>query len=88
MLILTCGVNGSYVFTPDSKISKQGTPKVEVADTIGAGDSFTAAFVSSILLGKTVVEAHKRAVDVSAFVCTQHGAMPTLPLELKEYKGN
>ena len=88
MLILTCGVNGSYVFTPDGKISKQGTPKVEVADTIGAGDSFTAAFVSSILLGKTVVEAHKRAVDVSAFVCTQHGAMPTLPLELKEYKGN
>jgi fructokinase len=83
MLILTCGVNGSYVFTPDGEISQQGTPKVEVADTVGAGDSFTAAFVSSILLGKTVKDAHKRAVEVSAYVCTQHGAMPPLPENLK-----
>lgn len=84
MLILTCGINGSYVFTPDGEISQQGTPKVEVADTVGAGDSFTAAFVSSILLGKTVKEAHKRAVEVSAFVCTQHGAMPQLPKSLTD----
>ena len=83
MLILTCGVNGSYVFTPDGEISQQGTPKVEVADTVGAGDSFTAAFVSSILIGKTVKDAHKRAVEVSAYVCTQHGAMPPLPENLK-----
>ena len=82
MLILTCGVNGSYVFTPDGEISQLGTPKVEVADTVGAGDSFTAAFVSCILLGKTVKEAHKCAVEVSAFVCTQHGAMPKIPAEL------
>ncbi len=85
MLILTCGVNGSYVFTPDGEISQLGTPKVEVADTVGAGDSFTAAFVSCILLGKTIKEAHKCAVDVSAFVCTQHGAMPKIveSLELR-----
>ena len=43
MLILTCGVNGSYVFTP-GHISFVETPKVEVADTVGAGDSFTARF--------------------------------------------
>ena len=48
MLILTCGVNGSYVFTPGN-VSFVETPRVEVADTVGAGDSFTAAFVSSIL---------------------------------------
>ena len=83
MLILTCGVNGSYVFTPDGEVSQQGTPKVEVADTVGAGDSFTATFVSSLLLGKSVKEAHERAVKVSAFVCTQHGAMPTIPEDLK-----
>ena len=83
MLILTCGVNGSYVFTPDGEVSVQGTPKVEVADTVGAGDSFTATFVSSLLLGKSVKEAHERAVKVSAFVCTQHGAMPVIPEELK-----
>lgn len=83
MLILTCGVNGSYVFTP-GEVSFVETPKVEVADTVGAGDSFTAAFVSSILMGKTVREAHLRAVKTSAFVCTQNGAMPVLPEYVKE----
>lgn len=48
MLILTCGVNGSYVFTP-GEISFVETPKVEVADTVGAGDSFTATFVAAVL---------------------------------------
>lgn len=81
MLILTCGINGSYVFTPGN-VSFQPTPKVEVADTVGAGDSFTAAFISSILKGRPVEEAHRRAVEVSAFVCTRQGAMPTLPENL------
>ena len=40
MLILTCGVNGSYVFTP-GHVSFVETPTVQVADTVGAGDSFT-----------------------------------------------
>lgn len=86
MLILTCGVNGSYVFTPGN-VSFVETPKVEVADTVGAGDSFTASFVSAILKGKSVPEAHKLAVDVSGFVCTQNGAMPVLPDYLKERLG-
>ena len=83
MLILTCGVNGSYVFTPGN-VSFQPTPKVEVADTVGAGDSFTAAFIASILKGKSVPEAHSIAVRTSAFVCTKKGAMPVLPSDLTE----
>ena len=83
MLILTCGINGSYVFTPGN-VSFQPTPKVEVADTVGAGDSFTAAFISSILKGKRVAEAHSLAVRTSAYVCTKKGAMPILPPELTE----
>jgi len=82
MLILTCGINGSYVFTP-GEVSFVETPKVEVADTVGAGDSFTAAFIAAILAGKSVSRAHKLAVDVSAFICTQNGAMPLLPQEMK-----
>lgn len=78
MLILTCGVKGSFVFTHEDT-SFVDTPKVEVADTVGAGDSFTAAFISAILKGKTVKEAHQLAVKVSAYVCTQNGAMPKLP---------
>lgn len=78
MLVLTCGINGSYVFTP-GKVSFQETPKVEVADTVGAGDSFTGTFCASILKGKSVEEAHQLAVEVSAYVCTQNGAMPVIP---------
>lgn len=87
MLILTCGVNGSYVFTPGN-VSFVETPKVEVADTVGAGDSFTATFVAAILKGLCVQEAHKLAVKVSAYVCTQNGAMPELPESLKESMNN
>ena len=83
MLILTCGVDGSYVFSHE-ETSFLPTPKVTVADTVGAGDSFTGAFVAQILLGKTLRQAHETAVRVSAFVCTQSGAMPTLPTEIKE----
>ena len=85
MLILTCGVNGSYVFTP-GHVSFQETPKVEVADTVGAGDSFTAAFVSGVLRGMPIEEAHRLAVYTSAYVCTQNGAMPQLPRELTGWK--
>ena len=81
MLVLTCGTNGSYVFT-SGHVSFQETPKVKVADTVGAGDSFTGSFVGSILTGKSVPEAHRTAVQVSAYVCTQNGAMPTYPEEL------
>ena len=81
MLVLTCGTNGSYVFTP-GQMSFQATPKVEVADTVGAGDSFTGSFCAAILSGKPVAEAHKLAVEVSAFVCTQNGAMPVMKPEL------
>ena len=80
MLILTCGINGSYVFTPGN-VSFYPTPKVEVADTVGAGDSFTAAFIASIIKGKEIKEAHRLAVETSAFVCTKKGAMPILPEE-------
>lgn len=83
MLILTCGINGSYVFTPGN-VSFMPTPKVEVADTVGAGDSFTAAFIANILKGRPVAEAHAKAVQTSAFVCTKNGAMPVLPAELTD----
>ncbi len=81
-LIITCGTDGSYIFDRLSS-SFMPTPRVEVADTVGAGDSFTAAFCGSILSGSSMVEAHTLAVKVSAFVCTQKGAMPLLAQVLK-----
>ncbi len=83
MLILTCGINGSYVFTP-GEVSFVDTPKVEVTDTVGAGDSFTASFCAGILKGMPITEAHRLAVKISAYVCTQNGAMPPVPEELRK----
>lgn len=82
MVVLTCGTNGSYVFAPGGVTSYKPTPKVDVADTVGAGDSFTGAFTAAILAGKPIEEAHELAVEVSAYVCTQKGAMPKLPESL------
>lgn len=80
-VILTCGVNGSYVYS-EGRSAYVETPQVHVADTVGAGDSFTAAFCAATLKGLSSIKAHKLAVDVSAYVCTQNGAMPALPLDL------
>lgn len=80
-IILTCGATGSYVFTRN-ETSFIATPKVQVADTVGAGDSFTAAFIASLIKGKPIRQAHKTAVEVSAYVCTQTGAMPMFPEHL------
>ena len=82
-LILTCGATGSHVFTSE-ETSYIATPQVEVADTVGAGDSFTAAFVSGLLKGLDIRQAHRLAVATSAFVCTQEGAMPVLPASLTD----
>jgi len=78
IVVLTKGTQGSYVVTPNETSFKK-TPKIVVADTVGAGDSFTASFVAALLNGKSIKVAHELAVDVSAFVCTQQGAMPLLP---------
>lgn len=80
-MIVTCGCEGSYVVSEDG-FNFEPTPKVEVEDTVGAGDSFTAAFCAAILAGKSLVEAHRLAVEVSAYVCTCSGAMPELPKHL------
>ena len=83
-VVLTCGVGGSYVFSAD-EMSFFQTPSVTVADTVGAGDSFTGAFAASLLHGLSLADAHRRAVDVSAYVCTQSGAMPPLPERLTRF---
>lgn len=78
-IIYTQGAVCSEVYDASGLVSRMDTPKVKVADTVGAGDSFTATYVTSILLGKTPAQAHELAVKVAAFVCTQNGAINPLP---------
>ena len=72
-LILTAGANYSIIYTPEG-LSYIKTPVVNVVDTVGAGDSFTGAFISSILDGKSASDAHQTTVDRAAYVCSQAGA--------------
>lgn len=73
--ILTAGGDFSTIYSKEAK-SYIKTPKVKVVDTVGAGDSFSGAFLCSILKGVTMREAHKKAVEIGAFVCTKSGAWP------------
>lgn len=75
LVILTKGEKGSDVVTALAEHSVV-PGKIEVADTVGAGDAFTAAFVVSYLRGESLADAHKKAGEVSSYVCTKSGAMP------------
>jgi len=78
ILALTKGAKGSWLVS-DQEDSYLDTPNVPVKDTVGAGDSFTAALVAGLLKGKPLKKIHQNAVDISAYVCTQKGATPNLP---------
>lgn len=75
MLVLTGGASYSTVYTLQAE-STLPTPKVEVVDTVGAGDAFLGALVVSLLKGVSLRRAHEFAVKVAAFVCTKAGAWP------------
>jgi fructokinase len=77
-LILTEGSKCSTIYGEGEK-SSIPTPEVTVADTVGAGDAFSGAFVYSILTGGSLREAHQKAVDIAAYVCTKNGAWPPYP---------
>ncbi len=76
-VILTKGADGSIVVA-DGVASSRTSPDIQVVDTVGAGDSFTATFAKSILDGLPLIEAHRRAIEVASFVCTKNGAMTVL----------
>jgi fructokinase len=75
---LTLGAEGSHVWGDgvDARI-QAGT--VEVRDSVGAGDAFTAALIVQLLAGKDLVEAATAAGEVGTFVATCDGGMPELP---------
>lgn len=78
LVALTKGEKGSLLKTK-TEMSFLEAPKVKVVDTVGAGDSFTAALIISKLCGKSFNEMHTFANEVAAYVCTQKGATPQLP---------
>ena len=78
---LTLGKAGSILLA-DSRVSEMAGAPVEVVDTVGAGDAFTAAMALGWLAGWDLNEINRHANQVASYVCTQSGATPPLPPEL------
>lgn len=76
----TRGAHGSLVLADGRWSDHPGVP-VQVADTVGAGDAFTAAMILGLLAGWELDEWHRQANEVAAFVASRPGATPTLPAE-------
>ncbi len=76
LICLTRGANGSLLVT-ENKRSENGGIKITIADTIGAGDSFTAAMTHGILRGWELDKVNEFANRVGAFVASNTGAMPS-----------
>ncbi len=79
---LTCGPRGAILLTPAERVTAPATATV-VADTIGAGDAFTATLLVGLLWEAPLAEIATRANAVAAYVCSQPGATPPLPAALR-----
>jgi fructokinase len=82
LVALTRGSEGSLLFQ-DGLWSEQRPIPVKIVDTVGAGDSFTAALALGLLNGMDLDEMHELAAEIAAYVCSQAGATPLLPPSLR-----
>jgi fructokinase len=85
VVALTRGANGSLLYQEFEELGQlwsdcQSRP-VKVVDTVGAGDSFTAALVLGLLKKMDLDEINTIANEVARYVCSQPGATPSLPAE-------
>jgi fructokinase len=83
LIALTKGSEGSVIYSGE-KQSCRKSPKISVADTVGAGDAFTAGLTYAYLNRLPLTIAHDYANMLAAYVCTQKGAMPQYSAELKD----
>ena len=75
---LTKGANGSSLLVGNELLTRPGT-QLTVVDSVGAGDSYTAALALGLLAGDSPVRILEHAHRLADYVCTQAGAMPPLP---------
>ena len=75
LLAFTKGAQGSILYTPTEK-SEMPTPKIDVKDTVGAGDSFAAAMAIGFVNKLPLRKLHEKAIEIASFVCESNGSMP------------
>jgi fructokinase len=83
LVCTTMGSQGSLLVTRDAYHRHQGIP-TEVADTVGAGDAFTAALVRFYLQGAPLAVLNEAGNRWGSWVASQRGAMPALSAEVRE----
>ena len=93
VVALTRGANGSLLYEEagkppgsrgNARWSDCASSPVKVVDTVGAGDSFTAALVMGVLREMDLDEVNEIANAVARYVCSQPGATPRLPVEFAQ----
>ena len=91
LVVITKGASGLDGFTEDGEVSVPGV-KVDVVDTVGAGDTVGAILVEAIvkygldnLVGTTLESTLKRAAAAAAITCSRAGANPPTLKELEGY---
>jgi len=82
LIVLTKGAAGSVLLSADQVSHQRTEDKLEIADTVGAGDAFTAAVCVGLLQQRDLDTINRAANRLAAYVCTQHGAMPFVPQTL------
>lgn len=76
LVCVTLGAEGSLLVTASETVAHPGVP-VDVVDTIGAGDAFTAVLASGYLRGVPLERVSEAANRLGAWVASQTGAMPS-----------
>lgn len=84
LVAFTDGSHGATLVTADA-VDHCQAPRVAVRDTVGAGDSYTAAMTLGMINNWPLAQVNQRAVEVAAYVCTQSGATPKLPAEITRW---
>lgn len=82
LVALTKGEQGSLLCSQGARSEHRGYA-VNVADTVGAGDAFCAAIAVGMLRGFSLEKINDCANRAASFVCTQPGAMPAMPEEVR-----
>jgi fructokinase len=82
VVVVTCGLSGSLIHQ-NGRWSELRAQPVQVVDTVGAGDAFTAALSLGLLARMSLSEVHVIAAEMASYVCSQHGATPPIPRELR-----